>query len=177
THGLTTLRMDNGEKCVIPKQILQSQKIHAILEYKNRCEEDDFEPFGIRKLYDILNSINPSEQKVLSGLDEFVTEGVEAWDTLSGRIRIVHKFAIPQNERKCLQKQIQVAEMYQKSRYAGHCSLTSDCVTHCITFGLSDPSSPDFETKCQYSHTTSCSDYVNIFNALDEIEKNNKRDK
>ncbi|CAF1153070.1 unnamed protein product, partial [Didymodactylos carnosus] len=84
---------------------------------------------------------------------------------------IVDKFAIPQNERKRLQKQIQVAEMYQKSRYAGHCSLTSDCVTHCITFGLSDPSSPHFETKCQHSHTTNCSGCVNIFNTLDEFEK------
>ena len=34
--------------------------------------------------HDILNSIKPTQQKAVTGLDEFVLEGVEAWRGLSG---------------------------------------------------------------------------------------------
>ncbi len=83
TYGLTTLRMDNGDKYELPKQILQLQKTHALVNYKKYCDETDFEGLGNSKLYDILNSIKPAQQKAVAGLDEFVVEGVEAWHSLS----------------------------------------------------------------------------------------------
>jgi hypothetical protein len=83
TYGLTTLRMDNGEKYELPKQILQLQKTHALVAYKKYCAETDVEGLGDSKLYDILNSIKPAQQQAVAGLDEFVVEGVEAWRSLS----------------------------------------------------------------------------------------------
>jgi hypothetical protein len=83
TYGLTVLRMDNGEKQEVPQQILQLQKAHAISNYKKYCGETNYESLGVSKLYDILNSIKPSQQKAVACLDEFVVEGVEAWRTLS----------------------------------------------------------------------------------------------
>ncbi len=75
--------MDNGDRIELSKQILQSQKTHAIANYKKYCDETDFEGLGNRKLFDILSSIKPAQQRVLAGLDEFVVEGVEAWHSLS----------------------------------------------------------------------------------------------
>lgn len=75
--------MDNGEQCEIPKQILQLQKTHALINYEKYCDETDFVGLGRSKLYDILNSIKPAQQRSVSGLDEFVVEGVEAWHSLS----------------------------------------------------------------------------------------------
>ncbi|CAF4491131.1 unnamed protein product, partial [Rotaria sp. Silwood2] len=83
TYGLTVLRMDNGDKYELPKQVLQLQKYHALISYKNYCNETDFEGLGNIKLYDILNSIKPAQQQAVAGLDEFVVEGVEAWCSLS----------------------------------------------------------------------------------------------
>ncbi|CAF1459116.1 unnamed protein product [Adineta ricciae] len=83
SYGLTVLRMDNGEKQEVPQQILQLQKSHAIFYYKKYCDETDYESLSTSKLYDILNSIKPSQQKAVAGLDEFVVEGVESWRTLS----------------------------------------------------------------------------------------------
>ncbi|CAF3282448.1 unnamed protein product [Rotaria sp. Silwood2] len=83
TYGLTVLRMDNGDKYELPKQVLQLQKYHALISYKNYCDETDFEGLGNIKLYDILNSIKPAQQQAVAGLDEFVVEGVEAWCSLS----------------------------------------------------------------------------------------------
>lgn len=50
-------------------------------------EEINFIGYSDRSLYEILNSINTSQQKSFSGLDEFVVDGMEAWDTIGGRSR------------------------------------------------------------------------------------------
>ncbi|CAF4334357.1 unnamed protein product [Rotaria magnacalcarata] len=84
TYGLTTLRMDSGEKVELSKQMLQSQKTHAIAEYKKYCEETNFEGLCNRKLFDILTGLKPAQQQIVAGLDDFVVEGIEAWQSLSG---------------------------------------------------------------------------------------------
>ena len=76
--------MDSGEKVEISKQILQLQKNHAIAEYKKYCEETVFEGLCNRKLSDILASLKPAQQRIVAGLDDFVVEGIEAWNSLSG---------------------------------------------------------------------------------------------
>ena len=83
TYGLTTLHMDNGEKYELPKQIIQSQRSHALVDYKKYCDETGFQSVGKSKLYDIIDSIKPLEQRTVAGLDEFVVEGIEAWRSLS----------------------------------------------------------------------------------------------
>lgn len=83
TYGLTTLRMDNGEKYELPKQIIQSQRSHALVDYKKYCDETGFQSLGNSKLYDIIDSIKPGQQRIVAGLDEFVVEGLEAWRSLS----------------------------------------------------------------------------------------------
>ena len=75
--------MNNGDKYELPKQILQLQKSHVLVNYQKYCDEADFQGLGRSKLYDILNSIKPTQQKAVAGLDEFVVEGVEAWSSLS----------------------------------------------------------------------------------------------
>ena len=75
TYGLTALRMDNGEKYELPKQIIRS---HALVDYKKYCDETGFQSLGKSKLYDIIDSIKTAEQRTVAGLDEFVVEGIEA---------------------------------------------------------------------------------------------------
>ena len=75
--------MDNGDKYKLPKQILQLQKSHVFVNYQKYCDETDFQGLGRSKLYDILNSIKPTQQKAVAGLDEFAVEGIEAWSSLS----------------------------------------------------------------------------------------------
>ena len=83
TYGLTTLRMDNGEKCELSKQIIQSQRSHGIVDHKKYCDETGFQSLGKSKLYDIINSIKPTQQRIVAGLDGIVVQGIEAWRSLS----------------------------------------------------------------------------------------------
>ncbi|CAF4565429.1 unnamed protein product [Rotaria sp. Silwood2] len=121
TYGLTTLRMDDGEKYELPKQIIQSQRSHALADYTKYCDETGFQSLGKSKLYDIIDSIKPAEQRTVAGLDEFVVEGIEAWRSLSSKekefgssvlksnlfllVDIVETMPIPQADRKRLVKQ------------------------------------------------------------------------
>ena len=82
TYGLTTLRLDNGEKYELPKQIIQSQRSHAIVDYKKYCDEIGFQSLGKSRLYNIIDSIKPAQQRTVTGLDEIVVEGIEAWRSL-----------------------------------------------------------------------------------------------
>ena len=91
TYGLTTLLMDNGDKYELPKQILQLQKTHALVNHRKYSEETSFEGLCNSKLYDILNSIKPGQQKTVAGLDEFVVDGVEAWLSLSSELKTLTK--------------------------------------------------------------------------------------
>ena len=85
TYGLTTLRMDNGDKCELPKQIIQLQRSHAIVDYKKYCDETGFQSLGKSKLYDIIDSIKPAQQRIVTELDEIVVEGIEEWRSLSSK--------------------------------------------------------------------------------------------
>lgn len=187
TYGLTTLRMDNGEKFELPKQIIQSQRSHSLVDYKKYCDETGFESLGKSKLYDIIDSIKPAQQRIVAGLDEFVVEGIEAWRSLSSKgkefgssvlksnlfllVDIVETMPIPQADRKRLVKQIDMAEQYQKIRHIGHCSDNADCITHCTTFGLSDSKCAEHHSNCNHVHTTHCPDCINIIVTLDEIHQ------
>ena len=188
TYGLTTPLMDNGEKYDLPKQIIQSQRALALADYKKYCNETGFQSFGKSKLYDIINSIKPAQQKTVAGLDEFVVEGVEAWRSLSSKreaqdwlvlqrscfffIGIMDVMSIPQIDRKRLIKQIDMGEQYQKIRHSSHCSEDSNCITHCTTFGLSDSKRAEQYSNCSHAHVLDHPECIDIILTLDEISRN-----
>ncbi|CAF4937817.1 unnamed protein product [Rotaria sp. Silwood1] len=72
------------------------------------------------KLFEILGSIKPSSQHAVSGLDEFVTEGIETWKTISN---IVSNLSIPQVDRKRLKTQIEMTEKRASSTRNYPCML------------------------------------------------------
>ena len=188
TYGLTTVVMDNGEKYDLPNQIIQSQRGHALADYKKYCDEIGFQSLGKSKLYDIINNIKPAQQKTVAGLDEFAVEAIEAWRSLSSKrgahdwlvlqrscfffLDIVDAIRIPQIDRKRLIKQIDMAEQYQKIRHSGYWSEDSNCITHCTTFGLSDSKCTEHYSNCSHAHVLDCPDCINIILTLDEISQN-----
>ena len=80
--------MYSDEKVELSKQIFQLQKTHAIAAHKKYCEETDFDSLCNRKLFDILTGLKPAQQRIVSGLDDFVVEGIEAWHSLSGTCKL-----------------------------------------------------------------------------------------
>ena len=59
-----------------------------------KCREIDnagIQSLGKSKPNDIIDSIKPTQQKTVAGLDEFIVEGIEAWQSLSSSkiVRII----------------------------------------------------------------------------------------
>jgi hypothetical protein len=91
-------------------------------------------------------------------------------------LAIVGALPIPQADRKRIQKQIDMAEQYQKIRHIGHCSDNADCITHCTTFALSDSKCVQHHSNCNHAaHTSNCPDCMNIILTLDEINQKIER--
>ena len=84
---------------------------------------------------------------------------------------IIEGLPIPQADRNHLKKQIDVVEMYQKTRHSGHYSLDTTCTTHCMAFALSDFNCAELLSKCEHVHKNVCPDCINIIKTLDEIEE------
>jgi hypothetical protein len=55
TYDLTTLGRSNGEKYELPKQIIQSQRSHALVNHEKYCDETEFQSSGKRKLHGIID--------------------------------------------------------------------------------------------------------------------------
>ena len=124
------------EKSMICQSKLLFQRTHALVDYKKYWDQTGFQNLGENKLYDIINSIKSAQQKIVAGLDEFIVEGVEVRRPLSSKrgaqdwlalqrscflfLRVVDAMLIPQIDRKCLIKQIDMAEQYQKVKHSGH---------------------------------------------------------
>ena len=84
---------------------------------------------------------------------------------------LVKSMSIPQVDRRCLLKQNEMEEQYQKTMHTGHCSENADCITHCTTFDESDPKCPKQHHNCSHSHNSDCPDCINIICMLDEIRE------
>ena len=80
--------MNSGEKVELSKQILQLPKTHPIAAYKKCCEEIAFDSLCNRKLFAILTGLKLTQQEIVSGLDDFVAEGIEVWHSLSGTCKL-----------------------------------------------------------------------------------------
>ncbi|CAF1107656.1 unnamed protein product [Didymodactylos carnosus] len=96
-HG--ELELDSGEILTLPKQVLQAKRSHVIDQYKWHCEEVKFTPLKDRKLFYIVENLNASEQKVLSGLDDFAAAARDASEKLEF---ICQRLLISSAERKRL---------------------------------------------------------------------------
>ena len=78
---------------------------------------------------------------------------------------------IPQIDRKCLIKQIDMAEQYQKVRHSGHWSEDSNCITHCTTLTFSDSKFTQHYPNCTHAHVLDCPDCIIIILTHDKISQ------
>jgi len=78
--GTKTLKLDKGEKIIIPtviRTIIPSRIIKQYLDYR---KVQDFEPASQRSLYQMIEVCSASVQKSIQGLDNTTAEGTEAFD-------------------------------------------------------------------------------------------------
>jgi FKBP-type peptidyl-prolyl cis-trans isomerase (trigger factor) len=81
--GNTNLKLDNCQTISIPRQMLQAQQSQIVHQYQQHCHEIGIDSMSDRTVYSILESIHASEQKFISGVDDFVKAASEGWSILN----------------------------------------------------------------------------------------------
>ena len=90
-YGTTNTKHDSGETQTLSHAVLTVRFKHVIGSYTEICKCSEFQPFSESSLYRILRSLKPSHRKSLSGLDDIMADGLNAFDSLHG---IIH-FTLP----------------------------------------------------------------------------------
>ena len=80
--GTKTLKLDSGERIIIPAVVRTLIPSRIIEQYTSYCKEQQFEPASIRCLFRMLEVCSASMQRSLHGLDNITAEGTEAFDNL-----------------------------------------------------------------------------------------------
>lgn len=151
--GNTTLKLDDGQKVSIPRQVLEARHSQVIHQYHEHCAEFSIEPLSARTVYSILASLQASEQKSISGIDDFVKEASNAWLDLH---RIIQQLPTSSEEKKQLISVLDNSKLYLQSKYEGHCGEDEESITHCTVFALSQENDPCYSQACNHTHDLSC---------------------
>ena len=80
--GTKTLKLDSGERIIIPAVVRTLIPPRIIEQHTSYCKEQQFEPASVRCLFRMLEVCSTSMQRSLHGLDNITAEGTEAFDNL-----------------------------------------------------------------------------------------------
>ena len=102
---------------------------------------------------ELLKMVKPSQQKKMSGLDYFSTEGGEAFDEIIG---MVDKLSNVLNNHEEIKNDLNMIKKFYKFDYASKISKNNPCIHYCSTYALSDPANPLLCKVCDHQHNLSC---------------------
>ena len=151
--GNTNLKLDNGQTISIPRQMLEARHSQIVHQYHQHCVESDIEPLSARTVYSILNTLHATEQKSISGIDDFVKEASDSWLELQ---QIIQKLPTSCDDKKRLNSLLENNRIYLKSKFQGRCGEGEQSITHCTIFALSQGDSPFYSQACDHTHDVSC---------------------
>ena len=167
-YGTKELKLDSGEKITIPNVIRTMVPSRIIKQYISYCQETEFKPASERTLYRIIDVCTASKQKSLQGLDYFLTEGAQAFESLEHVIIVLEESGASSIWGKEAKTTLKEAKRYLKTDFKSHVGPEERCVDHCTAFSLSDPHNNIFAQHCDHTHDMSCPSC----SQLDEVSSN-----
>ncbi|ESP02999.1 hypothetical protein LOTGIDRAFT_156957 [Lottia gigantea] len=156
-YGTKNMKLSHGEKLEIPNVVRTVIASRLIDLYKSYCQEIDFEPLGRTIMYNILQVCAASKKVSLA------VEGTEGFSTLRQISKTLSELGLSTAWLDEITKSLASTELYFKTDMKLNLSVSSQCISHCITYALS-------EQECDHEHTTSCSNCEKIHSVLEKIE-------
>ncbi|KAL9969600.1 hypothetical protein ACROYT_G021833 [Oculina patagonica] len=169
--GTKTLKLDSGERIVIPAVIRTLIPSRIIHQYTSYCKEQEFEPASERSLFRMLEICSASMQKSLHGLDNITAEGTEAFDNLLSTIETLMENGADEHWAQKMGQAMKEAKRYFKTDFKAHVGKGENSSDHCTVYALSDPTNLDFRVECQYPQDTGCDRCESLDMVLEEITK------
>ncbi|KAK3719183.1 hypothetical protein QZH41_007785 [Actinostola sp. cb2023] len=167
--GTKTLKLDSGERIIIPSVIRTMIPSRIIEQYITYCKEHNFVPAGERSLYRMLQVCSASIQKSLHGLDNITSEGTEAFDNLADVIKTLTDNGAEGQWGQNAQQYLKETKRYLKTDFKIYLGREENSQDHCTVYSLSDTGSIDYSIPCDHDHTTTCERYNQLETTLQEI--------
>ena len=168
--GSKTLKLDSGERVIIPavvRTLIPSRIIH---QYICHCKQEQFQPVSERSLYRILDVSSASMQKSLQGLDNVIAEGTEAIDNLTKMIETLVENGAEEGWGKTTECKVKKVKRYFKTDFKTHMSREELCADHCTTYSLSDPKNTEFKGECKHKHDVECERCESLEEVLKDVK-------
>lgn len=169
--GTKTLKLDSGERIIIPAVIRTLIPSRIIDQYTSYCKQQEFEPASERSLFRMLEVCSASMQKSLHGLDNITAEGAEAFDNLHSMIEMLMENGAGEHWAQKMGQALKEAKRYFKTDFKVHAGRNENSGDHCTVYALSDPTNLDFSGECQHFHDTGCDRCESLDMALEEVAK------
>jgi len=118
--ALKKLKLDSGDKITIPNVIRTMVPSRAIKQYISYCQETDFKPASERTLYRIINVCAASKEKSLQGLDYFLMEGAQVFESLEHVAIVLKEGGVTSIWGKEVKTILKEAKRYLKSDFNSH---------------------------------------------------------
>jgi len=164
--GTKTLKLDSGEKIIIPAVIRTVIPSRIIRQYLDYCKEQEFEPASQRSLYRMIEVCSASMQKSLQGLDNTTAEGTEAFDQV---FLMLEGLADQGISVTATQKLLKDGKRYLKNDFKTHIGRGEHCGDHCTVHALSDSSAWEFRSECDHQHCYECERCESLEGVLREV--------
>ena len=154
-HGTTYMHFDTGRQVMIPHVIQTMMKSHIHQLYERHCEQVSYSrPLSRATVFRLLEICKMRQKKTLCGLDSFVVDGMQGFDTLE---KLTTQLVNNEEEKKHLIQLLALSKEYIKVEYKMHVTQGDvTCITHCRTFALGHATDKHFEMKCNHAHSFTC---------------------
>ncbi|XP_064631618.1 uncharacterized protein LOC135489918 [Lineus longissimus] len=162
-YGTKTIKLSHGEKLEIPnvvRSVISSRIIDLYLGY---CEETGFSSLKRSSLFSIIQVCAASQKKSLAGLDNVVSEGTDAFETLHETINTLGECGHSSSWIEDKKRRLDKAKLYLKSDYKMNVHTSSRCGDHCIPFALGG------QSQCDHVHDLCCDQCEDMKSVLEEI--------
>ena len=166
--GTKTLKLDSGEKIIIPAVIRTVIPSRIIRQYLDYCQEQEFEPASQRSLYRMIEVCSASIQRSLQGLDNTTVEGAEAFDQVFSMLESLADQGINVTT---TQKVLKDGKRYLKNDFKTHIGRSEHCSDHCTVHALSDSNAGEFRGECNHQHCHECERCESLEGVLTEVEE------
>ncbi|XP_064637531.1 uncharacterized protein LOC135493845 [Lineus longissimus] len=163
-YGTKTIKLSHGEKLEIPnvvRSVISSRIIDLYLGY---CEETGFSSLKRSSLFSIIQVCAASQKKSLAGLDNVVSEGTDAFETLHETINTLGECGHSSSWIEDKKRRLDKAKLYLKSDYKMNVHTSSRCGDHCIPFALGG------QSQCDHVHDLCCDQCEDMKSVLEEIQ-------
>ena len=150
--GAKTLKLDSGERIIIPAVVRTLTPSRIIEQYTSYYREQQFEPASTRSPFRMLENCSASMQRSLHGLDNITAEGTEAFDNQRAIIYTLGEYGAEGHWAETMRRDLKEAKRYLKTDFKTHLGRNENNSDHCAVHALSDPENPDFCEESPHSH-------------------------